>query len=229
MSVSQPSLTMEQQLFFDVIGERRSVRSYDPEIRISREELTEVLRQATLAPSAANLQPSRFLVIDSPELKQKLLPIAFNQQQVVEASAVIAVLGDLECYKLAEKIYGMTVDAGYMPAETAKSFVERYTGMYSSLPPEAIREKVYTDGGLVSMQLMLVARAKGYDTVSMGGYDKQKFMEAFRISKRYVPIMLIAIGKAAKPGHPTVRLAVDDVAFFNEMPKEDLDEITCER
>ncbi|ETT65684.1 NAD(P)H nitroreductase [Paenibacillus sp. FSL H8-457] len=54
------------------------------------------MRQATLAPSAANLQPWRFLVIDSPELKQKLLPIASNQQQVVEASAVIAVLGDLE-------------------------------------------------------------------------------------------------------------------------------------
>lgn len=220
MSVSQPSQTMEQQLFFDVIRERRSVRSYDPEIKISREELTEILRQATLAPSAANLQPWRFLVIDSPELKQKLLPIAFNQQQVVEASAVIAVLGDLECYKMAEKIYGMAVDAGFMPADTAKSMVERYTGMYSSMPPEAIRQKIYTDGGLVSMQLMLVARAKGYDTVPMGGYDKQKLMEAFRISERYVPIMLIAIGKVAKPGHRTVRLAVDDVAFFNEMPKE---------
>lgn len=33
-------------------------------------------------------------------------------------------------------------------------------------------------------------------------------------------IMLIAIGKEAKPDHPTVKLAVDDVAFFNEMPKE---------
>lgn len=64
--------------FFDVIQERRSVRSYDPETKISREELTEILRQATLAPSAANLQPWRFLVFDSPELKQRLLPIAFN-------------------------------------------------------------------------------------------------------------------------------------------------------
>lgn len=220
MSVSQPSQTMEQQLFFDVIRERRSVRGYDPEVKISREELTEILREATLAPSAANLQPWRFLVIDSPELKQKLLPIAFNQQQVVEASAVIAVLGDLENIRMAEKIYGQTVDAGFMPADTAKSFVERYTGMYSSMPPEAIRQIVYTDGGLVSMQLMLVARAKGYDTVPMAGYDKQKFTEAFGISDRYAPVMLIAIGKAAKPGHPTTRLPIEDVAYFNEMPNE---------
>ncbi|MGF9908980.1 nitroreductase family protein [Brevibacillus porteri] len=220
MSISQPSQTIEHQPFFGVIQERRSVRSYNPEVKISQEELAEILRQATLAPSAANLQPWRFLVIDTPELKQKLLPIAFNQQQVVEASAVIAVLGDLENIRMAEKIYGQAVDAGFMPADTAKSMVEHYTGMYSSMPPEVIRQIAYTDGGLVSMQLMLVARAKGYDTVPIGGYDKQKFMEAFRISERYIPIILIAIGKAAKPGHPTVRLAVDDVAFFNEMPKE---------
>lgn len=220
MSVSPSTQTVEQQQFFNVIQDRRSVRSYDPQAKISREEMNEILQQATLAPSAANLQPWRFLVIDSQELKQKLLPIANDQQQVIEASAVIAVLGDLEGYKLADKIYGMAVDAGYMPAETATSFVERYQGLFKSMPRETVRQKISIDAGLVSMQLMLVARAKGYDTVPMGGYDQVKFVEAFDIPERYAPIMLIAIGKAAKPGHPTVRLPIEDVAFFNEMPKE---------
>ncbi|PFP28561.1 hypothetical protein COJ96_13730 [Bacillus sp. AFS073361] len=40
------------------------------------------------------------------------------------------------------------------------------------------------------MQLMLVARSKGYDTVPMGGYDKAKFVEAFGISEQFVPVML---------------------------------------
>ncbi len=220
MSVSPSTQTVEQQQFFNVIQDRRSVRSYDPQAKILREEMNEILQQATLAPSAANLQPWRFLVIDSQELKQKLLPIANDQQQVIEASAVIAVLGDLEGYKLADKIYGMAVDAGYMPAETATSFVERYQGLFKSMPRETVRQKISIDAGLVSMQLMLVARAKGYDTVPMGGYDQAKFVEAFDIPERYATIMLIAIGKAAKPGHPTVRLPIEDVAFFNEMPKE---------
>lgn len=220
MSDSQPTQLLEQQLFFDVIRERRSVRNYDPAVKISREELTEILQQATLAPSSANMQPWRFLVIDSSELQQKLLPIAFNQQQVVEASAVIAILGDLENIKLAEKIYGQAVDAGFMPEQTANAFIERYTNMHSSMPQEAIRQIVYTDCGLVAMQLMSIARAKGYDTVPMGGYDKGKFIEAFGISDRYVPVMLIAIGKAANPGRLTTRLPIEDVTFFNEIPKE---------
>ncbi|GGA14576.1 putative NAD(P)H nitroreductase YdgI [Paenibacillus marchantiophytorum] len=220
MSDSQPTQLLEQQLFFDVIRERRSVRSYDPAVKISREELTEMLQQATLAPSSANMQPWRFLVIDSSELQQKLLPIAFNQQQVVEASAVIVILGDLENIKLAKKIYTQAVDAGFMPEQTANSFIERYTSIHASMPPETLRQIVYTDCGLVSMQLMSIARAKGYDTVPMGGFDKGKFIEAFGIPERYAPVMLIAIGKAATPGRPTTRLPIQDVTFFNEIPEE---------
>lgn len=218
MSNLQTIEKLEQQAFIDVIRERRSVRAYDPTAVISREEMTEILELATLAPSSSNLQPWRFLVIDKQELQEKLLPIAFNQQQVIDASAVIAVLGDVESYKKAEKIYGHAVEAGFMPVDTAASFIERTVGMYSNLPPETARQIVYTDGGLVSMQLMLVARAKGYDTVPMGGYDKAKFVEAFGIAENYVPVMLIAIGKATKPGHPTTRLPIEDVTFFNKMP-----------
>ena len=105
-----------------------------------------------------------------------------------------------------------------MPADTAKSFIERSVKTYSNLPSEVARQIVYTDGGLISMQLMLIARARGYDTVPMGGYDKAKFVEAFGISEQYESVMLIVIGKAAKPGHPTTRLPIAEITFFNEMP-----------
>lgn len=202
--------------FSDVVKGRRSVRNYDPTFQISKEDMTELLTEALRAPSSSNVQPWRFLVIDSQELKDKLLPIAFNQQQVVEASAVIAVLGDLESYKLVDKIYNRAYEAGYMPEATKDAFISRTTQMYSSLPPDVARKIIYTDGGLVSMQLMLSAKARGYDTVPMGGYDAAKFVEAFGIGERYIPIMLIAIGKAAKEGHPSVRLTVDEVVRWND-------------
>ncbi|WP_338472556.1 nitroreductase family protein [Niallia sp. XMNu-256] len=217
MTNSQTIDKLQSKMFLDVIKERRSVRKYDSTVQISNEEMTEILELATLAPSSSNLQPWRFLVIDKPELKQKLLPIAYNQKQVVEASAVIVVLGDVKSYEKAEQIYGQAVEAGFMQEDTAKSFIERNVAMYSSLSPEAARQIVYTDGGLVSMQLMLIARSKGYDTVPMGGYDPKKLAETFGISDQYVPVMLIAIGKATEPGHPTTRLPIDDVVSFNKM------------
>jgi nitroreductase len=215
--ISTTNLTNAQQSFSSLIQERHSVRSYDPNFKISKEEITAILGDAIRAPSSSNMQPWRFLVIDDKELKEKLLPIANNQQQIVEASAIIAVLGDLESYKLADTIYTRAHEAGFMPEATKNAFVERTVSHYSSLPKDVATRVVSTDGGLVSMQLMLAAKARGYDTVPMGGYNAAKFVEAFGISERYVPIMLIAVGKAAKPGHPSVRLTVDEVTNWNEM------------
>jgi len=82
--------------FGEVIRTRRSVRHYDPNFVLSREEIKSLLADTVLAPSSNNLQPWRFLVIDQQEDKEKLYPIAYNQRQVLEASATIAVLGDIE-------------------------------------------------------------------------------------------------------------------------------------
>ncbi|MBJ6950238.1 nitroreductase family protein, partial [Vibrio cholerae] len=80
--------------FYDVIRERRSVRSYDPSVTISDEEIKELLEEAMLAPSSSNLNPWRFMVITAQDLKEKLHPIALNQPQVLEASAMIVILSE---------------------------------------------------------------------------------------------------------------------------------------
>ncbi|MGQ0518439.1 nitroreductase family protein, partial [Bacillus sp. D-CC] len=49
--------------FYDVIRGRRSIRSYDPSVTISDEEIKELLEEAMLAPSSSNLNPWRFMVI----------------------------------------------------------------------------------------------------------------------------------------------------------------------
>lgn len=203
--------------FMKVLNGRHSVRKYDSSVVISEEEIREILEIATKAPSSSNMQPWRFLVVTDPELKEKLLPIAFNQQQVAEASAIIIILGDLEMYSLSEKIYGETVKAGYMTEELAANFIANSLKTYTSIPAERLKEVVVFDTGLVAMQLMLTARAKGYDTVPMGGYNRDAVKELFNISDRYLPTLMLPIGKAAAAGHPTTRLSIDDVTFFNKM------------
>lgn len=201
--------------FFQVLNDRRSIRKYDSSVVISEEEIREILEIATKAPSSSNMQPWRFLVVTDPELKKKLHPIAFNQQQVLEASAIVIVLGDLEMYTLSDKIYGAAAAAGYMTEEVANNFIANSTKMYSSLPAERLKEIVVFDTGLVAMQIMLTARAKGYDTVPMGGYNRDQVKELFNISDRYLPTLMLPIGKAAAEGHPSTRLPIDDITFFN--------------
>ncbi|MGF7046873.1 nitroreductase [Paenibacillus sp. DS2015] len=209
--------TQTTQDFHSVVKSRHSVRQYDSSVKISKEEMTEILQEAILAPSSSNLQPWRFLVIEQEDLKKKLHPIAFNQGQVLQASAVIAVFGDMEWYEHAEEIYSDAVKAGFMTEEVKQAFIASAENVYRHMDEERKKSILYTDGGLVSMQLMLSARAKGYDTVPMGGYDKIKLHEEFNIPTHYESIMLIAIGKAEGPVHPTSRLPLEKVTYWNEM------------
>lgn len=202
-----------------VVRERHSVRHYDPTVKIPDSELENMLEEATLAPSSSNTQTWRFLVITDDEAKKRLFPIANNQQQVLEASATIVVLGDLEGYKEIPRIFDAAVEAGYMPEDFAKQYAERSVPMYASMPPERMRNLVYFDGGLVSMQFMLTAKSRGYDTVPMGGFNSEKLIEEFAIPSNLVPLLLISVGKAATPGRLTVRLPIDEVTFWNKIEK----------
>ncbi|MBH5319163.1 nitroreductase family protein [Paenibacillus sp. GSMTC-2017] len=205
----------KDQSFINVIEGRRSVRKYDNSAVISDEEIREIIAIATKAPSSSNLQPWRFLVVTDAELKAKLLPIAYNQEQVADSSAVIIVVADLEMYKHADTIYTSAATAGYLSEELKDKMIANTTTQYSALPQERLKEIAVFDSGLVSMQLMLAARSKGYDTVPMAGYNRAQVIELFNLSERYLPTILLPIGKAATPGHPTTRLPVDEITFFN--------------
>ncbi|AHV95413.1 nitroreductase family protein [Paenibacillus sabinae] len=200
--------------FTEIVAGRRSIRKYDPAVKISKEEMTQILEEATLAPSSVNMQPWRFLVIESPEGKATLAPLAmFNKVQVETSAAVIAIFADLNSFDYAEEIYGTAVERGWMPADVKERQIAGLTKYFATLPPQVNKENVLIDAGLVTMQLMLVARAHGYDTNAIGGYEKDKVSEVFGMDKeRYAPVMLLSIGKAAEEGYTSVRLPVERIA-----------------
>lgn len=206
--------TQEVNDFKEILRGRRSIRNYDTSVKISKEEMEEILEEATLAPSSINMQSWRFIVIESNEGKATLAPLAkFNQIQVETSSAVIAILGDLNNFEYSEEIYSKAVELGYMPLEIKERQMSKIANYVATLDPRVNRETVLIDGGIVAMQLMLVARSHGYDTCPIGGFEKDKIVEAFNLEKeRYVPVMLISIGKAAESGHKSVRLPINKIA-----------------
>ncbi|TYS17050.1 nitroreductase family protein [Rossellomorea vietnamensis] len=206
---------LEDTDFLTVAKERRSVRQYDPNFKIEESEIRELLETAVLAPSSSNLQSWRFLVIEDQKEKEKLLPIANNQQQIVDASVVIAILGDREAYKKADQVYTQIAERGNMPEDVKDMYVNSIFDNYGNFPKERLAKIAHIDGGIVANQLMLAAKAKGYDTVPMGGYDEAQFVEAFNVPESYEPVMLLSLGKGTKAGFEKTRLPLDDVLSWN--------------
>ncbi|HWO96210.1 MAG TPA: nitroreductase family protein [Bacillus sp. (in: firmicutes)] len=198
--------------FFEIVNERASVRHYDSSVKLSKEEVTELLEATGKSPSAWNLQHWNYIVFLSDDSKKKLLPIAYNQKQVVEAGAVIAILGDLEANKNTEVVYNPLVEAGHMTSEVKDILAGQIEAAYQNTV--YARDAAFSNASLAAMTLMLAAKAKGYDTCAMGGFNVQQFIEEFKVPERYIPIMLISVGKALKPAHSSARLPVEQLSTW---------------
>jgi nitroreductase len=181
---------------------RHSTRKFKRDIKINDNQLNELLELAGGAPSSWNLQHWRFVVVRDQANKDQLLPLAYNQQQVSDASAVIIVLGDLQANLVAPKVYENA------PPQVRDSMIEQINSAYEN-NPELAHDEAIRNAPLAAMQLMIAAKAKGYDTVPMGGFDKAAVKQQLNIPDRYVQIMMIALGVAETPGRPTERLPVE--------------------
>jgi nitroreductase len=66
----------------EAIKKRRSVRSYEPR-PVPRDILNAVIDAGNEAPSAMNSQPWRFVVVENPEVKKRLLQAALPQAKKI--------------------------------------------------------------------------------------------------------------------------------------------------
>lgn len=200
--------------FFDVIKGRKSVKYFNPNVKIKHEEIIEMLNEANIAPSSCNLQPWRYIVIDTPEGKEKLGSANYNKIQNDTSAAMIIVLGDLNHYGKFDEIYGEAVKKGYMTEEVKDGFEKGMGPQLENLPTDKNREGVYFDCGLWTMQFANIAYAKGYDTNIIGGFVREKVAELFELEENLIPVMLIALGKKEKDARPTVRMKAENLVRF---------------
>jgi len=83
----------------EAIIKRKSVRSYQKK-PVEKEKIIEVLEAARIAPSAANRQEWRFVVVTDELKREKLSMAASGQRFVGEAPCVIACCADTDFHKM---------------------------------------------------------------------------------------------------------------------------------
>ncbi len=80
--------------FYELIRNRESIRDYDPEKKVDEAILNRILEAGRLAPSAANHQPWRFLVISSKEMLKKVRQ-CYSRSWFQDAPHILVVVGNI--------------------------------------------------------------------------------------------------------------------------------------
>lgn len=180
--------------------QRRSIREYEPG-PIPHEDLTDILDVARRAPSAFNVQPWRFVVVETPEVKERLAAAAYGQGQVTSAPAVIVLYTDMaDALESVDEVVHPGMDAATR-ARTRETIL-RALGSKS----EADREAWGAEQGNIALgYLLLAAEARGYRTSPMLGFDAAEVKSLLGLPDHVRIPALVAIGRGAEEGFPQHR------------------------
>jgi nitroreductase len=180
------------------IQSRRSTPSFDG-TPIPEEDLRQILDAGLHAPSGYNMQPWRFIVVQSEEGKRKLRAASYNQAKVEEASVVIVACGDTDAWrKDLEEMLQLGLDGG-MPesyAAQARSSVPSYMSSFST---DQMRVWLTKHVMLAYTHMLLMAEVLGYDTAPMEGFEQDKVHEALRLPLSDWAVALLAVGHLKGP------------------------------
>ncbi|MDF2960267.1 MAG: nitroreductase family protein [Paenibacillus sp.] len=181
--------------FTALIQSRRSANKFRPDVTISKQELDELFSLVKLAPSAFNLQHAHYAAVTESRLKEQVYEAAFKQYKVLSSSAAIVVLGDLEAYRNAGPINEGLLSLGIIDQREFDETVKGIHAMYEGRGEQFKRDEAIRNASLSAMLFMLIAKDKGWDTCPMIGFDPDRLRQVLNIPDRYVPAMMITLGK----------------------------------
>jgi nitroreductase len=160
-------MTPDQLL--ELFHKRQSVRAYNTEKAVSNEIVMRCIEAARLAPSACNAQPWKFIVVNDPEIKDKL----------------------------AECTSGGIIPMNHFTRQAPVHVViVREPANFTSNLGQVLKNKEYplTDIGIATIQFCLQATADGLGTCILGWFDEKKVKKLLNIPKSKRAELIITLG-----------------------------------
>ena len=196
---------------FDAIYQRRSIKEYDPQHKLSQEEEAKLLEAAIQAPTSFNIQHWRFVIVRDPELRKKIRTEFGNDQaQMTDASLLIIMTADTKAWQKNPERYWQKA-----PKEVAELLVN-WMGPFHEGREWLQRDEAQRSIGMAMQTIMLSAKAMGYDSCPMIGYDIEKVAELINLPDDHVMGAMVAVGKGTKDPWPKPgQLTLSEVVVEN--------------
>ncbi|MEO0434711.1 MAG: nitroreductase family protein [Cyanobacteria bacterium J06656_5] len=195
----------------EAIYKRRSVKAYDPEHRLSKEEEQKLFEAMIQAPTSFNIQHWRFVILRDPELRAKIRKELGNDQaQMTDASLLVLFTADMKAWQKSPERYWANA-----PKEVAELLVG-WMGPFHEGREWLQRDEAQRSIGMAMQTLMLAAQELGYQSCPMIGFEIEKVAELIKLPADHVIGPMVAIGKGIKEPWPKPgQVPLEELVFEN--------------
>jgi len=177
---------------FTAIKERRAVKHYNPSASVSESDFSKIMNAVLLSPTSYNIQHWRFVRVTDDKVRRKIQEAAWEQTQVTEASELIVLCADTQAWQKDPQRYWANT-----PEEVQAMMLPMLASFYTG-KEQLQRDEAMRSCGMAAQTLMLSAKALGYDTCPMIGFDSEQLAELINLPDGYIISMIITLGKAEK-------------------------------
>ena len=181
--------------FSELVRQRASVKSFDPDKTISDTELKELFDEVVLSPSSFNLQHWTFIAVKDRAMKKKLQEAAFGQTQMEECAVAVLVCGKVDAFKDAPEIYKN------VPQEIQDLVLPKIHNFYAG-KDQLQRDEAIRSASLAAMTLMYGAVNRGWGTCPMIGFDPKAVSSLLNLTPNLIPVMFVTLGYQKNPPRP---------------------------
>ncbi|TNH02027.1 NAD(P)H-dependent oxidoreductase [Testudinibacter sp. TR-2022] len=217
---------ISKQQILDAYHNRYACKSYDPNKKISQEDLTFILETARLSPSSFGLEPWRFLVIENQQIKELIRDIAWGaKDKIMDCSHFIVILARQQSALQpgSEYIRQQRAEIMKLPAEV----ITLYEGFYRNFCENEFNlntEEAYYAWAsrqcYIALGNMLTSAAMiGIDSTPIEGFPLEKLNNALVEEGLYDPqafklSVMAAFGYRTGEPRAKTRRAFDDVVSY---------------
>lgn len=168
----------------DNLNWRHAVKAFDPNEKVSQENIDKIIEATRLAPTSSGLQPFRLIVVENQSVKEKLVEGALNPDCMKECSHVLVFAGwDNYSDEKVDAMFDMTTDARGLPRGRFNSYTEQLKAHVNANTPEQnfahIARQAYIGLGLAMAQ----AAELKVDTCPAEGFNPEVFDKVLGLDK----------------------------------------------
>lgn len=194
--------------FLELNKKRHAVKSFNDQ-KVDFKDLRTAIEIATLAPSANNIQPWKFVVVENKKADLAKDMVEGNKVQIEQAQYVVAVFSDTDLAQRSRKIARVGVKS--LPDDLIGYYMETLPPRYDKFQPDQKSDYLAFNTGLVAMNLVLALTDQKISSNMILGFDKTIVNEILDVDSRFRPEILITVGYSDEHPEPSYRLSVDEL------------------
>lgn len=168
--------------YLEALRRRYSVKKFNPESIIPQEILLNILEAGKLAASSQGLQPYKIFVIESKEMKEKLIPAFYNPSQISTCSHLIVLISKKSMEEnYLDGYFNHISEVREHPVENLDLFRKSITKHFSRQEHDDILNWAEKQSYIVLANLMYAAAIENVDTCPMEGFRQDLIEEILDI------------------------------------------------